>query len=339
MLGRLDTHAGGAARFLSSSELWCARCAAVCLVHTRSVVAHILLGVGADTCVNAGFGWDEEEEECGFHSTVDCTLSASGYGAAEKERPMPMPSDGKRIDFAQWQDCHSCVAAGMPSRTPASLSTPQSRGFEEAIGLLFFVFSPGFGWCRIKQKCGGFASRSCVGLTPAEPANQEPDDVRKGSDVLASVSGEAPNFGTYTDCNACIGAGYGWCPIRRKCGGFANKVCGSGESYVASPAAEYTDCLSCVQGGFGWDPHRQLCGNFRNKDCSSENPDFTRFRTCELCVQVCTHGTHTPSRCPGSSGRRLFESFGPMLEARFRLSLCAGRLGLVPCAAKVWRVR
>jgi len=223
-------------------------------IPTRAELPDFSVLQNCDTCVNAGFGWDEEEEECGFHSTVDCTLSASGYGAAEKERPMPMPSDGKRIDFAQWQDCHSCVAAG-------------------------------FGWCRIKQKCGGFASRSCVGLTPAEPANQEPDDVRKGSDVLASVSGEVPNFGTYTDCNSCIGAGYGWCPIRRKCGGFANKVCGSGESYVASPAAEYTDCLSCVQGGFGWDPHRQLCGNFRNKDCSSENPDFTRFRTCELCVQ------------------------------------------------------
>ena len=141
MLGRLDTHAGGAARFLSSSELWCARCAAVCVVHTSIVVAHMLLGVGADTCVNAGFGWDEEEEECGFHSTVDCTLSASGYGAAEKERPMPMPSDGKRIDFAQWQDCHSCVAAGMPSRTPPSLPAPQSGASKRRLVCLFSLLS------------------------------------------------------------------------------------------------------------------------------------------------------------------------------------------------------
>ena len=27
-------------------------------------------------------------------------------------------------------------------------------------------------------------------------------------------------------CGACIGAGYGWCPNRRKCGGFANRECG-----------------------------------------------------------------------------------------------------------------
>ena len=162
VLGRLDTHAGGAARFLSSSELWCARCAAVCVVHTRIVVAHMLLGVGADTCVNAGFGWDEEEEECGFHSTVDCTLSASGYGAAEKERPMPMPSDGKRIDFAQWQDCHSCVAAGMPSRTPASLSTPQSGGF-----LSFLQASAGVGSSR--SVAGSPAGRASALRRPSQP--------------------------------------------------------------------------------------------------------------------------------------------------------------------------
>jgi hypothetical protein len=110
---------------------------------TRVLLSHIrvLLGVGADTCVNAGFGWDEEEEECGFHSTVDCTLSASGYGAAEKERPMPMPSDGKRIDFAQWQDCHSCVAAGMPSRTPPSLPAPQSGASKRRLVCLFSLLS------------------------------------------------------------------------------------------------------------------------------------------------------------------------------------------------------
>ena len=40
-------------------------------------------------------------------------------------------------------------------------------------------------------------------------------------------------FAKLRTCSACTGAGYGWCPNRRKCGGFANKECGVGENYVA----------------------------------------------------------------------------------------------------------
>eukprot|EP00966_Prymnesium_polylepis_P030484 708999-Prymnesium_polylepis.1 len=40
-------------------------------------------------------------------------------------------------------------------------------------------------------------------------------------------------FAQYRDCASCVGAGYGWCTGRRKCGGFANKVCGAGDRYFA----------------------------------------------------------------------------------------------------------
>ena len=40
-------------------------------------------------------------------------------------------------------------------------------------------------------------------------------------------------FAKLTSCTACTGAGYGWCPLQRKCGGFANKECGIGPNYVA----------------------------------------------------------------------------------------------------------
>lgn len=33
------------------------------------------------------------------------------------------------------------------------------------------------------------------------------------------------NFKKYKDCASCTEDGYGWCPIRRMCGGFANKKC------------------------------------------------------------------------------------------------------------------
>ena len=40
-------------------------------------------------------------------------------------------------------------------------------------------------------------------------------------------------FARYSTCGACTGAGYGWCTIQRRCGGFANRECGEGERYVS----------------------------------------------------------------------------------------------------------
>ena len=40
-------------------------------------------------------------------------------------------------------------------------------------------------------------------------------------------------FAKFRTCGSCVGAGYGWCTIQRKCGGFANRECGEGERYVS----------------------------------------------------------------------------------------------------------
>ena len=47
----------------------------------------------------------------------------------------------------------------------------------------------------------------------------------------------ASTFAKLKTCGDCIGAGYGWCPMQRKCGGFANKECGIGPNYVAADSA------------------------------------------------------------------------------------------------------
>jgi hypothetical protein len=101
-------------------------------------------------------------------------------------------------------------------------------------------------------------------------------------------------FSTLKTCSTCIDAGYGWCPLRRRCGGFANKECGVGEQYVAEgvkekkskewrrqePAAstpsgtdlsaefaKYRDCGSCTAAGYGWCTIQRKCGGFANKEC------------------------------------------------------------------------
>jgi protein disulfide-isomerase-like protein len=42
--------------------------------------------------------------------------------------------------------------------------------------------------------------------------------------ALSAVVG-AINFKQWKECQPCLDAGYGWCPIRRMCGGFANRKC------------------------------------------------------------------------------------------------------------------
>jgi len=103
-------------------------------------------------------------------------------------------------------------------------------------------------------------------------------------------------FKKLTSCGACTSAGYGWCPMQRKCGGFANKECGVGERYYAyglgptkaskptrkqssppppppsgtdmrSTFARLRTCDSCVSAGYGWCPNLRKCGGFANKRC------------------------------------------------------------------------
>jgi len=114
-------------------------------------------------------------------------------------------------------------------------------------------------------------------------------------------------FKALKTCSECTAAGYGWCPLRRMCGGFANKECGIGPNYVADSAttkpgkasppspkpkakakakraaprtesgasgndmssvfAKLRDCASCTAAGYGWCPNLRKCGGFANKQC------------------------------------------------------------------------
>eukprot|EP01061_Rhynchopus_euleeides_P004941 TRINITY_DN14166_c0_g1_i1.p1 TRINITY_DN14166_c0_g1~~TRINITY_DN14166_c0_g1_i1.p1 ORF type:complete len:213 (+),score=67.93 TRINITY_DN14166_c0_g1_i1:85-723(+) len=51
------------------------------------------------------------------------------------------------------------------------------------------------------------------------------------SQLLFSSAEAKIDFESYKTCTDCVDAGYGWCPIQRMCGGFANTQCGEGERY------------------------------------------------------------------------------------------------------------
>jgi hypothetical protein len=57
------------------------------------------------------------------------------------------------------------------------------------------------------------------------------DKASGGTDMSAT-------FAKYTSCTSCVADGWGWCPIKRRCGGFANKECGIGERFLAEKTTQ-----------------------------------------------------------------------------------------------------
>jgi len=58
--------------------------------------------------------------------------------------------------------------------------------------------------------------------------------------ALSATARPSPGkeFYRYKNCAACTAEGYGWCPIRRKCGGFANRVCSGTETDSEVPLVQ-----------------------------------------------------------------------------------------------------
>lgn len=163
-------------------------------------------------------------------STTLLVLSAIGSAAAAG---MDMSAE-----FAKFKTCGACTKAG-------------------------------YGWCTIKRKCGGFANKQCgVGeqymaidfVAPTKkksnPSPPPTSDYFKTSPPTPPKRERPPPgtdmramFAKLRDCASCVGAGYGWCPMQRKCGGFANQQCGLGPNYVAAdpPPKAFTSTTSDSQ--------------------------------------------------------------------------------------------
>eukprot|EP00499_Haloplacidia_sp_CaronLabIsolate_P007005 CAMPEP_0196779682 /NCGR_PEP_ID=MMETSP1104-20130614/6526_1 /TAXON_ID=33652 /ORGANISM="Cafeteria sp., Strain Caron Lab Isolate" /LENGTH=366 /DNA_ID=CAMNT_0042149865 /DNA_START=1 /DNA_END=1101 /DNA_ORIENTATION=- len=109
------------------------------------------------------------------------------------------------------------------------------------------VHEHGYGWCPIRRMCGGFANRDCRGDVTDFVVGHEPEELKEeddeDDDVLGGFASAPPKkkpsgggqdmrsmFAKLKTCQECIDAGYGWCPIRRHCGGFANKKCRGDET-------------------------------------------------------------------------------------------------------------
>ena len=182
----------------------------------------------------------------------------AAWWPAKKTPPAPPPVSEGGMDmsatFAKLRTCEACVAAG-------------------------------YGWCPNRRKCGGFATEGCgegeryvaEGEPYAAPSSTSgggggggSGGGRRGGKAGGSEGGTdmRATFARYSTCAACVGAGYGWCTIQRKCGGFANRECGEGERYVSEglPAsrgrpsrnAAWPKCPPWASRGFGCCPFSKV---------------------------------------------------------------------------------
>ena len=88
--------------------------------------------------------------------------------------------------FSKFKTCETCVAAG-------------------------------YGWSTQAGKCGGFPNKVCA--TAAKPASQSPPPPPG-----CNWNGACGKH-DYDTCQKCVGAGSGWCPLQRRCGGYASSMC------------------------------------------------------------------------------------------------------------------
>ena len=170
--------------------------------------------------LSTAFG--EELARCIMLTSVAILLAGSPAFMDFMDFSSPPPPAGRDMasTFAKLKSCTACVGAG-------------------------------YGWCPLQRKCGGFANKEC-GIGPnyvaADSAPRAKPAEKRRSGAKASrkprSSGTPSGGGTdmratfakFKSCTSCIGAGYGWCPMQRKCGGFANKECGIGPQYVSPDA-------------------------------------------------------------------------------------------------------
>lgn len=124
------------------------------------------------------------------------------------------------------------------SPTPPPASPPRGQD----LSALFASFKTctacigaGYGWCPLRRKCGGFANKECgVGEAyVAEGAQATPRPKQKQAPSQKRANDMRATFTSFRTCSACVGAGYGWCPLQRRCGGFASRTCGTGPQYVS----------------------------------------------------------------------------------------------------------
>lgn len=185
-----------------------------------------------ESCVGAGWGWCPIRRMCGGFANKHCTGTESDLAEGEAEPAAAAVGSWRNTALTTrlWEiirDADSEALREVLDETPDAHLARSADGR----GPLFWAheFARSDMVQQLLQRGADASARDAQGKRPADVASgattgtAAPRAQPRGTDMRAE-------FAKYRDCQSCVGAGWGWCPIRRMCGGFANKHCSGTES-------------------------------------------------------------------------------------------------------------
>jgi hypothetical protein len=197
---------------------------------------------GCVACVKAGYGWSPDKNRCGGFANTVCD---GVVVEADEEALAEVEPDPQAQAHAGWKDTDDTtklwklISGGqydalklLLEETP-SLATVRSS---DGRGPLFWAHE------YSQKKMASLLAFNGADATATDKDGRTPGDIADSSAPLDHGSAEENEGATEggTDmgtlfrkltqegCRKCVNAGYGWCPIKNICGGFANRNCHDG---------------------------------------------------------------------------------------------------------------
>ena len=195
---------------------------------------------GCEACVKKGYGWSEEKSRCGGFANTRCNgkeIEMEEEEDDEEEEVNANPT-WKDTDTTTklWKLISSANYDGLKTLLDDNPSFAKVRS-ADGRGPLFWAYE------YSQPRMASLLSFKGADTKAKDKHGKTPNGIADTSDVIDHDAGNAGNddededVGGGTDmskmfkgltkkgCKACVAAGYGWCPIKLMCGGFANRKC------------------------------------------------------------------------------------------------------------------
>lgn len=197
-----------------------------------------LTNQGCEACVKKGYGWSNEKNRCGGFANTMC--NGKEIEMEEEEVKDDASSNPNWKDTATTTNLWKLISSGnydglkkLLDENPSFAKVRSADGR----GPLFWAYeySQPRMTSLLSLKGADTKAKDKYGKTPSGIADTSDVIAHNDDDDTAGANDEDTGGGTDMSkmfnsltkkgCKACVAAGYGWCPIKLICGGFANRKC------------------------------------------------------------------------------------------------------------------
>ena len=203
---------------------------------------------GCVACVKAGYGWSEDRQKCGGFENTVCDgehIEAEDDDEGEEGGDEAAPAHPDWKDTAMTTRLWKLISGAKYEQLKELLDEDPKIAKTRAAdgrGPLFWAHE----YSQMKMvsllvlKGADSKAKDKDGRTPGDIADSSDvidhadDDAADDDDEGVEASSGGTDMGslfkrlTKEGCRKCVNSGYGWCPIKNMCGGFANRKCHDG---------------------------------------------------------------------------------------------------------------